>query len=280
MSPLGKILKRLPLPANRQFKRGLKAVDDIVYGMIEDRRRGPGDGDDLLSLLLAVTDADTGEHLTDQELRDEAITLLMAGHETSSGALTWAYYLLGKNPEVRERFHAELDEVLGDRLPTMEDLPRLTFTDAVFSEALRLYPPVWVLARRAQVDYVACGYQIPRNSVLIISPYVLHRDPTWWPEPERFAPQRFIESPVDDDPLAGHAKAPDRPKLAYLPFGAGPRQCIGNAFAQMEGVMALATMSRHWQFEPVIDPLASGKLTSDITLQPSGGMKVIARRRR
>ncbi|KPI22404.1 Unspecific monooxygenase [Actinobacteria bacterium OK074] len=283
MSPFGKILLRLPLPANRQFKRGLKAVDDIVYGMIDDRRKGSGDGEDLLSVLLTVTDADTGEHLTDLELRDEAMTLLMAGHETSSGSLTWAYYLLGTHPEIRERMHAEIDEVLGDRLPTVEDLARLKFTDAVYSEALRLYPPAWVLVRRALEDYTANGYHIPRNSVLMVSPYVLHRDTTWWPEPERFAPQRFLPEPADDadalaDPLAGHAKAPGRPKLAYLPFGAGPRQCIGNVFAQMEGVMALATLSRHWEFEPVGDP--PERVTSDFTLQPRGGLDMIARRRR
>ncbi len=278
LSPFGKILLRLPLPANRQFKRGLKAVDDIVYGMIEERRKGPGDGEDLLSVLLTVTDADTGEHLTDTELRDEAITLLMAGHETSSGALTWAYYLLGTHPEIRERLHAEIDEVLGDRLPTVDDLPRLKFADAVYSEALRLYPPAWVLVRRALEDYTANGYHIPRNSVLMVSPYVLHRDATWWPEPERFAPQRFLPDPDPDDPLTGHAKAPGRPKLAYLPFGAGPRQCIGNVFAQMEGVMALATLSRNWEFEPVGDP--PDRVTSDFTLQPRGGLDMVAHRRR
>ncbi|GAB2915086.1 cytochrome P450 [Streptomyces heilongjiangensis] len=280
LSPFGKILLRLPLPANRQFKRGLKTVDEIVYGMIEERRKGPGDGDDLLSVLLTVTDADTGEHLTDQELRDEAITLLMAGHETSSGSLTWTYYLLGTHPEIREKLHAEIDEVLGDRLPTVEDLPRLKYTDAVYSEALRLFPPAWVLVRRALEDYAANGYHIPRNSVLMVSPYVLHRDRTWWPEPERFAPERFLADAEPDpaNPLLGHARAAGRPKLAYLPFGAGPRQCIGNVFAQMEGVMALATLSRHWEFEPV-GP-APDRVTSDFTLQPRGGLEVVAHRRR
>ncbi|WP_158575833.1 cytochrome P450 [Streptomyces corynorhini] len=278
LSPIGKVLLRLPLPANRKFKRGLKTVDDIVYGMIDERRQGPGDGDDLLSVLLHVTDADTGEHLTDEELRDEAMTLLMAGHETSSGSLTWTYYLLGTNPEIREKMHAELDEVLGDRLPTVEDLPRLTYTDAVYSEALRLFPPAWVLVRRALEDYTANGYHIPRNSAVMVSPFVLHRDKTWWPEPERFAPQRFLEGTDDADPLAGHARAQGRPKLAYLPFGAGPRQCIGNVFAQMEGVLALATLSRHWEFEPVGD--APDRVASDFTLQPRGGLDMIPHRRR
>ncbi|MEV6319230.1 cytochrome P450 [Streptomyces sp. NPDC051776] len=278
LSPFGKILLHLPLPANRQFKQGLKAVDDIVYGMIEDRRKGNSDGEDLLSVLLHVTDADTGEHLTDLELRDEAMTLLMAGHETSSGALTWAYYLLGTHPEARARMHAEIDWVLGDRLPTVEDLPRLMFTDAVFSEALRLYPPAWVLVRRSLEDYRANGYHLPRNSVIMVSPYVLHRDTTWWPEPERFIPSRFLSFEDPFDPFSGQAKAPGRPKLAYLPFGAGPRQCIGNVFAQMEGVMALATLSRHWEFEPAGEP--PSRVTSDFTLQPRGGLEMVAHRRR
>ncbi|KUN74996.1 cytochrome P450 [Streptomyces griseoruber] len=278
LSPFGKILLRLPLSANRQLKRGLRNIDDIVYAMIEERRQGSGDGADLLSVLLTVTDADTGEHLTDLEVRDEAVTLLMAGHETSSGALTWAYHLLGSNPETRERLHAEVDEVLGDRLPTVEDLPDLKYTDAVYSEALRLYPPAWNLVRRSLEDYTANGYHIPRNSVVICSPYVLHRDPTWWPEPERFAPQRFLPDSDPSDPLAGHAKEAGRPRLAYLPFGAGPRQCIGNVFAQMEGVMALATLSRHWDFEPV--DKGPVRVASDITLQPRGGLEMVAHRRR
>ncbi|MFG2191907.1 cytochrome P450 [Streptomyces sp. NPDC048639] len=277
LSPFGKILLRLPLPANRQFERGLQAVDDIVHGMIEDRRRGSGDGQDLLSVLLQVTDADTGEHLTDLELRDEAITLLMAGHETSSGSLTWAYYLLGTHPEIRERMHAEIDSVLGDRLPTVEDLPRLEFTDAVYSETLRLYPPAWVLVRRSLEDYRVNGHDIPRDSLIMISPYVLHRDTTWWPEPERFAPQRFLPDPDPSDQIHGHAKAPGRPRLAYLPFGAGPHQCIGNVFARMEGVMTLATIGRHWEFEPVGDPPG---VTSDFALHPRGGLRMVARQRR
>ncbi|MEU5545272.1 cytochrome P450 [Streptomyces sioyaensis] len=276
-SPLGKILLRLPLPANRQFARGIKTIDDIVYAMIEDRRKGSGDGADLLSVLLTVTYADSGEHLTAHELRDQAVTLLMAGHETSSSALTWAYYLLGTHPEARERMHAEIDSVLGDRLPTVEDLPRLPFTDGVYSEALRLYPPAWVLVRRALEDYTANGYLIPRDSVVMVSPYVIHRDATWWPEPERFAPQRFLPEPDPSDPLTGHASAVDRPKLAYFPFGAGPHQCIGNVFARMEGVLALATLGRHWEFVPVGDP---PRVTSDFALHPRGGLDMVAHRRR
>lgn len=277
MSPIWKFLLYLPLPANRQFKRGLRNVDAILYKMIEERRRGSGDGEDLLSVLLTVQDGDTGEKLDDKELRDEAMTLLMAGHETSSGALTWAYYLLGTNPEARERLHAELDEVLGDRLPEVSDLPRLKWTDAVFTEALRLYPPAWILVRRAVTEFTALGYHIPKNSVIMVSPYIVHRDPQWWPEAERFAPQRWVDSD-DGDPLSGHATAPGRPKMSYLPYGAGPRQCIGNSFAQMEGVMALATLSRKWEFEPVGPPPA--RVTSDITLQPRGGLQMIPRRRR
>ncbi|MEU6083450.1 cytochrome P450 [Streptomyces sp. NPDC047108] len=275
-SPLGKILLRLPLPANRQFTRGIRTIDDVVHSMIEDRRGGSGEGEDLLSVLLTVTYADTGEHLTDHELRDQAVTLLMAGHETSSSALTWAYYLLGTHPEARTRMHEEIDAVLGDRLPTVEDLPHLTFTDGVYSEALRLYPPAWVLARRALEDCTVGGYRIPRDSLVLVSPYVMHRDVTWWPEPERFAPQRFLPEPDPSDPLTGHAHAEDRPKLAYFPFGAGPHQCIGNAFARLEGVMALATLGRHWEFVPAGDPPG---VISDFALRPRGGLDMVAHRR-
>ncbi|MFI5980181.1 cytochrome P450 [Streptomyces sp. NPDC051555] len=278
--PFARHLAKLPLPGNKRFYEGRADLYAIVDRLVAERRRGDGQGADLLSLLLAARDADTGEPMDDLQVRDEAITLLMAGHETTASALAWAYHLLGSDPGARERMHAEIDEVLGDRLPTVEDLPRLAWTDAVLSEAMRLYPPILGVARRALTDFEVCGRRVPKDAFVAIVPWVVHRDPRWWPQPERFAPQRWIESPPSADAadeLTGHAVRPGRPRLAYLPFGGGPRQCIGNTFSRMEGVMALATLGRHWEFEPVpgftVDSLAR------ITIRPRHGLPVSARRR-
>ncbi|RAG85108.1 cytochrome P450 [Streptacidiphilus pinicola] len=278
--PFARQLAKLPLPGNKRFYAGRASLHDIVDQLMAERRRGDGQGADLLSLLLAARDADTGEPMEDGQVRDEAITLLMAGHETTASSLTWAYHLLGSHPEARERMHREIDEVLGGRLPTVEDLPHLVWTDAVLSEAMRLYPPIMGLARRPLDDFEVCGHRIPKDTFVGIIPYVVHRDPTWWPQPELFAPQRWLEHPPPDgsaDELTGHAVRPGRPRFAYVPFGGGPRQCIGNTFTRMEGVMALATLGRHWEFEPVpgfdVDPLAR------ITIRPRHGLPVTARRR-
>jgi len=274
--PFGRYIMRLPLPSNRKFWKGQKTLDSILRTMIEERRQGSGDGDDLLSMLINARDADTGEPMDDSLLRDEALTLLMAGHETSSAGLTWAYHLLGNNPEVKARMFAEIDEVLGGRIPELSDLPNLPWTDAIFSEVMRLFPPVWTTVRRSLTDYTVAGHVIPPKSFVMMSPWVVHHDPQWWPEPERFAPQRWIASD-DGDPLSGHALEPGRPRMSYLPFGAGPRQCIGNAFARMEAVMALATIGRHWDFEPVNHDEVP--VLTHVTVHPKKGLTMIARRR-
>ncbi|MFD3534545.1 cytochrome P450 [Streptomyces sp. NPDC058664] len=278
--PFARYLAKLPLPGNKRFFAGRDKLDAIVYRLMAERRQGDGQGADLLSMLLAARDADTGEPMEDHQVRDEAITMLMAGHETTANALTWSYHLLGHHPEARARMHEEIDEVLGDRLPTVEDLPRLAWTDAVLSEAMRLYPPIMGMARRPLDDFELLGHRIPKDSFVAIVPWVNHRDPRWWPQPERFAPQRWLKDPRPSDAadeLTGHAVQPGRPRLAYLPFGGGPRQCIGNTFSWMEGVMALATVGRNWEFEPVpgyvVDPLAR------ITIRPRHGLPVTARRR-
>jgi cytochrome P450 len=278
--PFARYLSKLPLSGNKRFFEGRAKLDAIIYKLIEERRRSDGQGDDLLSLLLAARDADTGQPLEDYQVRDEAVTMLMAGHETTANALAWSYHLLGTNPEARERMHAEIDEVLGDRLPTFQDLPRLPWTDAVLSEAMRLYPPIMGMARRPLEDFELCGHRIPKDSFVALVPWVNHRDPKWWPQPERFAPQRWLKAPQSADAadeLTGHAVQPGRPRLAYLPFGAGPRQCIGSAFSQMEGVMALATLGRHWEFEPV--PGVAIDTVARITIRPRNGVPVTARRR-
>jgi cytochrome P450 len=278
--PFARQLSKLPLPGNKRFYAGRDTLDAIVYGLMAQRREGDGHGADLLSLLLAARDADTGEPMADRQVRDEAITLLMAGHETTASALTWAYHLLGSHPEVRELMHAEIDEVLGDRLPTVEDLPRLVWTDAILSETMRLYPPIMGVARRPVADFEACGHRIPKDTFVGIIPWVVHRDPQWWPQPERFAPQRWLDNPPSGgarDELTGHAVRPGRPRFAYLPFGGGPRQCVGNTFSRMEGVMALATLGRHWEFDPV--PGFEVETLARITIRPKAGLPVTARRR-
>ncbi|WP_250292697.1 cytochrome P450 [Frankia sp. CiP1_Cm_nod1] len=261
------LLERLPLPSARRRRSSRQALDQVVYGLIERRRREGAQGQDLLSLLLSARDADTGDGMDDTQVRDEALTIMLAGHETTANALTWTFHLLGRHPEVAAALRAELDSVLAGRCPTVADLPRLPFTDAVLNESMRLYPPVWAMSRYLVEDRVVGGYPLPAGSTLLLSQWVVHRDEKWWPEPERFDPERWIGDRAD----------PDRPRYAYFPFGGGPHQCIGNSFARTEGVLALATIARHWTFEPV----PGLEITPEplVTLRPRDGLPMTVRRR-
>ena len=275
--------EQLPLRGPQRRRDSRDALDHAVYAMIADRRAAGATGSDLLSLLLDAQDADTGERMTDTQIRDEAMTLLLAGHETTANALAWTFHLLADAPEVAARLHAELDAILDGRLPTVEDLPRLAYTNAVFSESMRLYPPVWAMGRRLVEDREVAGYLLPTGSTLVFSQWVMHRDERWWPEPTRFDPSRWLEPTTGEhggpDSQAGETPAacphaPARPRFAYFPFGGGPRQCIGNTFAITEGVLALATIARRWSFTaasgtPVVpEPL--------VTLRPRGGLPMLA----
>jgi cytochrome P450 len=265
-------LEKLPLPAARRRAERRDALDRTVIEMIAARRAAGGEGGDLLSLLLSARDADTGERMADSEIRDEALTLLLAGHETTANALTWTFHLLGSSPEVGERLVAELDQVVGQRRPTIDDLPRLPYASAVFSESMRLYPPVWTMGRHLIADRVVGGYLLPAGSTLILSQWVLHRDQRWWPDPERFSPERWLP-----DTGASAGAEPARPRFAYFPFGAGPRQCIGNTFALAEGILALATIAQRWSFTPVAGvPIVPVPM---VTLRPRDGLPMIANRR-
>lgn len=203
--------------------------------------------------------------MSDQQLRDEVMTLFLAGHETTANALAWTWFLLAEHPEVDLRLAAELDRVLGGRPPTLDDLPALPYTRMVFSEAMRLYPPAWLLGRRAARDCSIGGYGIPRGAVVLVSQWVVHHDPRWYPDPFRFDPDRWA------------ADVPARPKYAYFPFGGGPRRCVGEAFAWAEGLLVLATLAQGWRMRlvpghPVVpDPL--------ITLRPRHGIRVVLERR-
>ncbi|WP_083749826.1 cytochrome P450 [Frankia sp. CcI49] len=270
--PVLERLERFPLRAARRRQGARAALDRTVHEMIAGRRAAQaqgtsaGAGTDLLSLLLAARDPDTGERMDDIQIRDEAMTLLLAGHETTANALAWTFHLLGGEPAVAARLRDELDTVLDGRPPTIEDLPRLTYTNAVFSESMRLYPPVWAMGRHLVADHEVAGYLLPAGSTLVFSQWVMHRHERWWPDPDRFAPTRWLGA------------ADNRPRFTYFPFGAGPRQCIGNSFAVAEGVLTLAAIARRWSFTPASDaPVVPEPL---VTLRPRGGLPMVAHRHR
>ncbi|HEU4643593.1 MAG TPA: cytochrome P450, partial [Gemmatimonadaceae bacterium] len=266
--PLGRALASLPLPWVREFHRARGHMDALIFRLIAERRaRSDVEHPDLLSLLLAARDAEgDGGGMDDRQLRDEIVTLLMAGHETTANWLTWTWYLLARHPHVEACLHAELDDVLRGRPPEPDDVARLPYTRNVLSESLRLYPPAWALERRAIADFEAGGHRIRKGTQVIVSQYLVHRDPRWWHEPERFDPTRWAE-PADAT----------RPKFAYFPFGAGTRLCIGEHFAWMEAALVLATLAQRWRLRyarsqpPVPEPL--------ITLRPRGGLPVLLERR-
>jgi cytochrome P450 len=262
--PFSDWILRLPLPLARRFDRARDSLDKVVYGLIAERRASGRDAGDLLSMLLLAQDEDSGV-MTDKQVRDEALTLMIAGHETTANALLWSWYLLSQNPECEAKFHAELNDVLGGRLPGFDDVPKLPYTTGVFSEALRMFPPAWAMGRRAKQDYKIAEYRIPAGSILIMSPWVSHRDPRWFAEPEKFDPERW--RPEIAEKL---------PKFAYFPFGGGARVCIGERFAWAEGVLVLATLAQRWKFR--LAPGQAAETKAVITLRPKDGMKMIGER--
>jgi len=246
-------------------------LDAIIYRMIADRRASGRDHGDLLSMLLAAQDEDDGGAMTDTQVRDEAMTIFLAGHETTANALMWTWYLLSGAPEVEAKLHAEVDGVLQGRLPAMGDLASLHYVERIVSEAMRLYPPAWVVTRRVLEDDVLVGAPVPAGSLVILSTYALHRNPRVWAQPDRFDPERF----------GAQARAAtgrtDGGRLGYLPFGAGPRMCIGRDFALVEGVLMLAAMAGRFRLErprgAVVRPDPS------VIIRPKGGLPLRLRRR-
>ena len=230
-------MERLPLPSARRFIAARERLDARVYRMLHERRASGVDHGDLLSMLLLAQDTEgDGEGLTDQQIRDEVVTIFLAGHETTASALTWSWYLLAQHPEAQQRLHAELDAVLGDRPPGLDDLPHLPYTSGVFAEALRLYPTAAMIFRRALEDHPVGEYMIPKGGIIMLSQYAMHRDPRFYPNPDAFDPDRW----------APEVRA-NRPRFSYFPFGGGPRVCIGEGFATMEGALVLATIAQRWQ---------------------------------
>ena len=268
--PRAELLLDSPIPAMRRFRRAKARLDQVVDGMIQARRTeassipgGLAERGDLLSMLLAARDEDPegdGLKLSSEELRDQVLTLFLAGYETVANALAWTWLLLGQNPEAEARLHSELDTVLSGRLPTLDDMPRLEYTAMVLSESMRLYPPAWAMGREVLQDVSIGPYHLRKGTMVFFSQYIIHRDPRWFPDPASFRPERFTPE----------AKAA-RPRFAYFPFGGGGRQCIGESFAMMEATLALATIAQRWRLQLV--PGQSIELQPKITLRPKNGIK-------
>ena len=252
-------VERLPLPSMRGFESARGDLDRVIHRMIEEKRAEGATGSDLLSRLLAAEEDGSG--MTDQQIRDEAITIFLAGHETTAVALSWTFYLLSRHEDVEGKLHAELDEVLGDRPPTVDDLPRLDYTRKMLSESMRLFPPAWMIGRQAIADIEIAGHDVPSGTILLTPPFLVHRDARWWPEPRRFDPERFAEEEEDK-----------RPRYSYFPFGGGPRLCIGESFAWMEGELLLATIAQRWR--PRLEPGYPQGLQPQVTLRPKNGMRM------
>lgn len=233
LSPLLFAIRRAtPQTARFIFRRERQALEAIVDPIVARRRANGGGGDDLLAMLLDVRD-DEGHGLSDIDVRNELITFVLAGHETTASALTWSWYLLASHPDAEARMHEEIDTVLGGRPPQMEDVPHLRYTAAEFDEALRLYPPAAAFGRRPLEPIALGGYRIPRGASIFVSPYVTQRNPRYFPDPDRFAPERWFGEPP--------------PKFAFFPFGGGSKMCIGEPFARAEGVLVLATIAQRWR---------------------------------
>jgi cytochrome P450 len=258
--------RHVPTPTNLRFRRTLGALDALMFKMIRERRTaGPSDRSDLLSRLLCAED-EQGRKMSDTELRDELLTLFLAGHETTALTLSYTFYLLATHTDVEAELHAELDRVLADRPPSVGDVPALHFAENVIKESMRMYPPAWTLGREATEDVEIGGYPIKKGAQVLMAQWVVHRDSRFWPEPERFRPSRWDEE-----------QTKQLPRCAYFPFGDGPRVCIGNNFAMMEAVLLLTAIARRFRLELV--PGQTLRLVPSVTMRPRDGIRVFVRNR-
>jgi cytochrome P450 len=276
--PFGELIEKIPiLHINKGFQQAKRKLDSIVYNMIKEHRDNERKGVqqmDLLSTLLQAQDAEAGiGRMTDSQLRDEVMTIFLAGHETTANALTWTLYLLSQNPLVESKLYEELCSVLGDskasktnRIPTVEDVPKLEYTEKVFRESMRLYPPAWTIGRQAINDYKVDKYVIPAGSIVLMSQYVMHRNPRYFADPELFYPDRWNKE-----------EKSQLPRFSYFPFGGGIRGCVGEPFAWMEGILLIATICRQWKMQH--DPDHKVELKPLITLRPKYGMRMKLERR-
>jgi cytochrome P450 len=262
----------IPNPLQRRLDRATARLDEVVTSMVHERRALHASGkdapNDLLDALVVAVDTEgDGKRLTEREVRDELVTLFLAGHETTAQALSWTWHLLAKHPDVLAKLHAELDEVLGDRAPGYDDLAKLPYTEQVFKEAMRVYPPVYMLARRANDGTRIGDYDVPRGAEVVLWIYHSHHDSRWFPEPHAFRPERFTRE--------SESKLP---KLAYVPFGAGARACIGKVFAMIEGQILLATLAQRFRFEATANSTVG--MRPRVTLAPSAPIRMTLRARR
>lgn len=264
LMPFSEILEKLPLPHARRYKNARETLNEIIYGFIRERRESNADTGDLLSMLLAAQDEETGARMSDEQVRDECLTLFLAGHETTANALVWTFYLLSQNPETEAKFHEELNRLFPNgETPKPEDYARLKYTEAVLAESMRLFPPAWVVGRMAIADHEIGGYKIPKGALVLASMYVTHRDVRFWTDAETFRPERFTgENTVKEATQ----------KFVYFPFGAGVRRCVGEQFAWTEGTLLLATLGRKWKLR--LDENQKIQLQPLITLRSKYGMKM------
>jgi cytochrome P450 len=249
----------IPTPANLRARRASRQLDEVIFRIIRQRRQDNVDHGDLLSVLLRARDEDDGTGMSDQQLRDEAMTLFLAGHETTALVLSWTWYLLAQHPEAEQRLWAELDAVLGGRAASADDWPKLKFTEMIALESMRLYSPAYVIGREATADCVIGGYHVPRGTTILMSPWVVQRDARFFDDPHAFLPERW-----------GEERIKTLPKFAYFPFGGGPRVCIGQQFAMMELVLILATLARKVRFRMEPDKLVTP--VPSFTLRPEPGV--------
>ncbi|HEY2826840.1 MAG TPA: cytochrome P450 [Pirellulales bacterium] len=256
----------VPTPRNRRAKRNVRQLDAVVNRIIHERRKEGRDHGDLLSKLIAARDEVDQTGMTDRQLRDEVMTLFLAGHETTANALVWTWYLLALHPEIERHMLGEIFAVVGDRWPNLSDVPNLVYTDAVIKESMRLFPPAFAFSRRVLTDTTIGGYHIPAGSAVLMSQWVIHRDARWFNQPERFMPERWLTEPPAN-----------RPPYAYFPFGGGPRVCIGNTFAMLELVLVLAAIAPRFRFE-LIEPDKVRPWPS-VTLRSNNGVPIIIRSR-
>jgi len=268
MLPGGPLLNRLPLPSTRRLAAAGADLDRVVYRLIAEHRAA-GDRGDMLSMLLAARD-DDGTAMPDPQVRDEVLTLMLAGHETTANALAWAWLMVDRHPGAADRLHAEVDALAAP--PSYDDLDRLPWTHAVVAETMRLYPPAWVVGRRMLADVALDGWTVPARSICVASQWVTHRDPRWWTDPLAYRPERWLDAAGRYDEAA-----PGHPRGAYFPFGMGRRVCIGESFAWTEAVLVLATLARDWA--PALVPGHPVDVRPAITLRPAHGLRMTLRRR-
>lgn len=254
-SPVAQLISPVRKWAEGQVKRSRHELALVLGKVIEEHRQQPDKYDDMLSLLMSSHDDMGAGYMSDELLLDECLTLFLAGHETTANALTWTWYLLAQHPEVESRLRQEVGFVLGERVPTLDDLPRLEYTGRVFRESLRLYPPAWTIGREVVTAYRLGPFDVPPGATIFMSPYATQRDPRFWENPEQFDPERWLEGAVSS-----------RPKFAFYPFGAGTRVCIGEHFAMMEGILLIAVLVHRWKFQLL--PNQKVELWPQITLRP------------